>query len=341
MNKSYRELLANLSNEPRKRTDSILLIDGLNTFLRSFSLINHVNPSLNHVGGLTGFLKSIGYAIRINNPTYVIVIFDGIGSSNNKKNLFPDYKANRTTRRVINSAIFGENIDDEKEAIATQMERLMHYLHCLPISIICIDGLEADDVIGYLATDFETNDAINKVTIMSADKDFLQLISDKVQVYSPSKKKIYQPKDVLEEYNISSKNYILQKILLGDQSDNIPGVPGLGPKKFEKFFPELSEDKEYNLTHLLVKSQEKLNEHKLYSTLLAFKHQLIINNQLMNLKQLVISDENKSLIKQMARHKNELNGYVFISMYISDKLEESIPNVTGWLNEIFNPLNSL
>jgi DNA polymerase-1 len=341
MNKNYKDLLSNLSNEKRQQTDSILLIDGLNTFLRSFSFINHVNPSLHHVGGLTGFLKSIGYAIRIINPTYVIVVFDGVGSSNNKKNLFPDYKANRNSRRVINHTIFGDNVEEEKEAIANQLERLMQYLQCLPISIVCLDGTEADDVIGYLVTRFETQDTVKKVTIMSADQDFIQLVSSKTQVYSPGKKKIYKPKDVLEEYNTNSKNYILRKILLGDSSDNIPGVPGLGPKKLTKLFPELSENNEYNLTHIFVKAQENLKENKLYSTLLSFKHQLIINDQLMNLKNITVTEENKVIIREMATKKNELNGYVFLSMYMSDKLGDSIINPPGWLNEIFSPLNSI
>jgi DNA polymerase-1 len=341
MNKKYNDLLANLTNTPRSRTDSILMIDGLNTFLRSFSMINHINPALNHVGGLTGFLKSIGYAIRQINPTYVIVVFDGIGSSNNRRNLFPGYKANRTLGRVINKEMFGDNSEDEREAIANQMQRLMHYLQCLPISIICIDGLEADDVIGYLVKRFEKHEAPKKLTIMSADKDFLQLISAKTQVYSPSKKKIYQPADVLEEYGISSRNYIIQKILLGDSSDNVPGVPGLGPKKFAKMFPELVEETQYDLQYILDKSEKSLNEHKLFPTLLSFRNQLEINNQLMNLKEVPVSKENEDIIIEMASHKNDLNGYVFMGMYMADGLGESIPNVPGWLNDVFGPLHSL
>jgi DNA polymerase-1 len=214
-------------------------------------------------------------------------------------------------------------------------------LQCLPISIISLDATEADDVIGYLVTRFETQDTVKKVTIMSADQDFIQLVSSKTQVYSPGKKKIYKPKDVLEEYNTNSKNYILRKILLGDSSDNIPGVPGLGPKKLTKLFPELSENNEYNLTHIFVKAQENLKENKLYSTLLSFKHQLIINDQLMNLKNITVTEENKVIIREMATKKNELNGYVFLSMYMSDKLGDSIINPPGWLNEIFSPLNSI
>jgi hypothetical protein len=119
MNKSYKDILSNLKNEKRNRVDSILMIDGLNTFLRSFSLINHINPALNHVGGLTGFLKSMGYAIRMINPTYVIVVFDGIGSSNNKREFIPlTIRQTENSRRVINHTMFGDNAEEEKEAIS-------------------------------------------------------------------------------------------------------------------------------------------------------------------------------------------------------------------------------
>ena len=78
-------------DEPLHLNSKVLLIDSMNTFLRSFAMINHMNPNGAHIGGLTGFLKSIGFAIRHIKPTRVILVFDGIGSTTNKKNLFPVY----------------------------------------------------------------------------------------------------------------------------------------------------------------------------------------------------------------------------------------------------------
>jgi DNA polymerase-1 len=149
LNKKFRELLDDLENKPRSSTDSILLIDGLNTFLRSFTVINHINSNGHHIGGLTGALKSIGYAIRLINPTYVVVVFDGVASTSNKRNLFPEYKANRHKNRSTNYTIFGSK-EEEDESVRNQIERLIQYLKCLPVSLISVDGLEADDIIGYL-----------------------------------------------------------------------------------------------------------------------------------------------------------------------------------------------
>jgi DNA polymerase-1 len=340
LNKKLQELLDGLDNKPRSSTDSILLIDGLNTFLRSFTVINHINPDGHHIGGLTGALKSIGYAIRLINPTYVIVIFDGIASSSNKRNLFPEYKANRNKNRSTNYTIFSSK-EEEDESVRNQIERLMHYLQCLPISLISIDGLEADDVIGFLVNKFENNDNTKKVTIMSADKDFLQLVSDKTQVYSPTKKKIYQPQNVLEEYEISSTNFIIHKILLGDKSDNIPGIVGLGPKKLIKLFPELQDDIKFTLKEVIEKSFKNMDDNKLYSSVCGFAHQLDINNRLMNLKEIFISNENAQLIKEMTQKKGKLDNYTFLLMYHRDNLGESIPNVSSWINDNFLYLENI
>ena len=157
MKNKYAELLANINNDPKDKHSSVLIIDGLNTFLRSFTMINHINPSGHHIGGLTGFLKSVGYAIKILNPTRVIITFDGVGGSSGRKNLFPDYKANRNTSRMTNYSIFNSK-DEEVESISHQMERLIAYLHCLPVTLICVDAIEADDVIAKLTQQYEQDE---------------------------------------------------------------------------------------------------------------------------------------------------------------------------------------
>jgi 5'-3' exonuclease len=133
----------------------ILLVDAMNTFLRSFAIINHINPNGNHIGGLTGFLKSMGYAIKQLNPTRVIVVFEGEGSTNNKKNLYPDYKGNRKIKRITNFSGF-DSQEDESESIESQLLRLVEYMQCLPIDMAVIDRAEADDTIGYLARELPT-----------------------------------------------------------------------------------------------------------------------------------------------------------------------------------------
>jgi len=334
----YADLLSQVNNDQRHIQDSILIIDGLNTFLRSFTMINHINPEGHHIGGLTGFLKSVGYGIKTIDPTKVIIVFDGAGGSNSKRNLYPEYKANRNKNRMTNYSIFSSK-DEELESISNQMARLIQYLQLLPVSMICIDGIEADDVIGYLVGKFENYSATKEVTIMSADQDFLQLVSDKTKVYSPIKKKIYKPADVLDEYKVSSINFVNYKVLMGDKSDNLPGVDGLGPKKLLKMFPELSSELDVTLDSILEKANELSNEHVLYSRIVERKHQLGINNKLMNLKTMPISDANISQIQSSFNTSYQLDKHTFMQLYMNDKLGESIPNTPNWLNQVFGPLN--
>lgn len=339
MKSKYEHLLSNVQPDFRKELSSILIIDGLNTFLRSFTMINHLNPDGHHIGGLTGFLKSIGYAIRMSDPTKVVVIFDGIGGSNARRNLYPEYKANRNSSRITNHNIFSSK-DEESESINNQISRLVQYLQCLPVTVISIDGLEADDIIGYLANKFQAHNETQKVTIMSADKDFLQLVSDKVHCYSPTKKKIYTPKDVLEEFGVSSSNFLNYKILMGDTSDNIPGITGLGPKKLIKLFPELISDTKIELDEIISSSADKVDENKLYLSVVERRHQLLINQQLMSLNGSFLSPENKQLVKDAFNNSYELNIPIFLQLYHNDKLGESIPNTSSWLTQLFGYPNS-
>jgi DNA polymerase-1 len=339
MKNKYAELLAEVNDIQRGVSDSVLIIDGMNTFLRSFTMINYINPEGHHIGGLIGFLKSVGYAIKITDPTKVVIVFDGVGGSNSKRNLYPEYKANRNINRMTNYAIFTSK-DDEREAINNQMARLIQYIQCLPVSVVCIDGIEADDAIGYLVGKLEKHDTTREVIIMSADGDFLQLVSDKTKVYSPIKKKIYKPLDILAEYNVSSYNYINYKILMGDKSDNLPGVDGLGPKKLLKLYPELSSNTPLTLTEILIKASEKSTEHDLYARIVERKHQLDINSQLMNLQTIPLSPENISQIQSDFKSPYTLNSHAFMQLYIMDKLGESIPNANNWLNQVFGTLNS-
>ena len=339
MKSKYEHLLSNVQPDFRKELSSILIIDGLNTFLRSFTMINHLNPDGHHIGGLTGFLKSIGYAIRMSDPTKVVVIFDGIGGSNARRNLYPEYKANRNSSRITNHNIFSSK-DEESESINNQISRLIQYLQCLPVTVISIDGLEADDIIGYLANKFQAHDETQKVTIMSADKDFLQLVSDKVHCYSPTKKKIYTPKDVLEEFGVSSSNFLNYKILMGDTSDNIPGITGLGPKKLIKLFPELISNTKVELDEIISLSADKIDENKLYLSVVERRHQLLINHQLMSLNGSFLSPENKQLVKDAFNNSYELNIPIFLQLYHNDKLGESIPNTSSWLLQLFGYPNS-
>ena len=339
MKQLYKNILNNLHEEsnlePLHLNSRVLLVDSMNTFLRSFAMIPAINPQGNHVGGLVGFMKSLGYAIKLMRPTRVILVFDGQGNITNRRNTYADYKANREIKRITNYQVFS-TLDEESESIATQMMRLLDYLKCLPVNISIIDKIEADDTIAYLSQKLKDD-----VIIYSADQDFLQLVNKRVTVYSPIKKKFYKPKDVFDQYGLWPQNFITMKCLMGDKSDNLPGVKGLGPKKLFKFFPELSEEKQFTLQEAYQKATDKVEEHGIYGNIHLFKQQLEINYELMCLNDIQLLEADKNELDDLINSSPfNFNKTKFLGMYEKDLLGRGIPNTEFWLSEVFSYLTN-
>jgi DNA polymerase-1 len=333
MKKDFQDIFNSLKDEKLDLSTNsrVLILDGLNTFLRCFAVIRHINISGNPIGGLTGFLRSLSYMMNLVKPTRVIIVFDGQGNSTNKKYLYPEYKANRGNTRVTNWDAY-DNREEESESIKAQLIRLVEYLKLLPVDLLVIDKIEADDVIGHLAQTID-----GKVWIASSDRDYLQLVSDRVTIFSPTKKKFYDQKMVLNEYGVTSQNFLTQKILLGDSGDNVPGVKGLGAKTLIKLFPELGGEDEVSLEEILEKCEKEGK--KVHTSILAFQHQLHINKQLMNLKENNIAEESLEEINNLVLNPNRhLDSLEFVKLYNEDNLGNSINNIQAWLFNNFNHL---
>jgi DNA polymerase I len=339
MNKTHLDILNNLHEEstlePLHLNSRVLLIDSMNTFLRSFAVIPNVNAQGNHVGGLIGFMKSLGYAIKLIQPTRVVLVFDGQGNITNRRNTYAEYKGNRKIKRITNWKAF-DSLDEESASVTEQMMRLIEYLKTLPVNISIIDKIEADDTIAYLAQKLKDD-----VVIYSADQDFLQLVNDRVTVYSPIKKKFYKQKEVFDEYGLWPKNFITMKCLMGDKSDNLPGIKGLGPKKLFKLYPELTGDKKYTLKEAYQKATDNVEEHGLFGNIHLFKRQLEINYELMSLEDIELLEADQNDLDELIQTEPfNFNKARFLAMYEKDLLGRGIPNVEYWLTEVFSQLSN-
>jgi DNA polymerase-1 len=132
--------------------DHIMIFDGLNTFIRSFSATPSTNEDGEHIGGITGFLYSIGKCVRDFKPSRCIIVFDGVGGSKRRKKIYKDYKGNRANKtRLRRHDHHFANIEQEQEAMRYQFSRLVSYLDALPVTFLSMDGIEADDTIAYIA----------------------------------------------------------------------------------------------------------------------------------------------------------------------------------------------
>lgn len=329
-----------LENHDHTIKNEVLIIDGLNTFIRSWSVSTNMNEDGVHTGGISGFLKSMGYAIKMFNPSRCVVVFDGAGGSQRRRKIYPEYKNKKINKIRINRA-YADNVNEQKEEdnIKKQLYRTINYLDCLPITTMSIDNIEADDSIAYLATDYfkDTN-----VIIMSSDKDFLQLVSDRVKVWSPSKKKLYGCGEIFDEYGISCENFLNYRILDGDTgNDNIKGVKGAGLQTIKKCFPIFSENKKYTLEEIFNYSDSHKGKYKLYDTVLENKNIVERNYQLMQLNESIIQSFTQLRINEILEKPiNKLNRFEFSKLITEDRMWNNISNYQTWLGEVFNRLNS-
>ena len=336
-----KNLLKLLNNTEENDTGSsegtrTLLIDGLNLFFRNFAMMNMVNPSGIHIGGLGGFFRSLGAEIRRTQPDQVYVVFDGAGSTTNRKNILSEYKSGREDQRVTNWEVF-DSLDDEHDSKVDQIVRVIHYLKTLPVKTVILDKVEADDIIAYLC-DKLPNHPDDKVFIVSSDKDFLQLVNKNVVVYRPMEKKYYTEEVFKAKYKMSPQNFILHKTLLGDASDKIKGVKGLGEKGLLKKFPELSE-RDLTFDDIFEICEKKFKDHVVYARIIHGVDDLEKNYKVMDLSNPMMDENEKNYLDEVAKSK-ELN-YIpeqFISLYNEDQLGGMIRNLDYWLKENFERL---
>ena len=317
-----------------KKHDKVLLIDGLNLFFRNFAMMNMVNPDGVHIGGLGGFFRSLGAMIRQTQPTSVYVVFDGAGSTSNRKNLLSEYKGSRNLQRITNWDAF-DSLEEEHDSKVDQIVRVIQYLKLLPVKTTIIDKVEADDIIAVLA-----NKLVKKHNstcfIVSSDKDFVQLVTDKIILYRPMEKEYYTPKVVKEKFGVSPENFIIYKTLLGDNSDNIPGVKGLGIKGIFKKFPELQE-KNLTLENIFEISTRKFKDHVVYSRILQDEDKLRTSFRVMDLGTPMIDEREKEYLDQLITDNfPDFNPEMFIQFYNEDKLGGMIRNLDIWLKDIFS-----
>ena len=287
-----------------------------------------MNPSGSHVGGLVGFLRSLGYVTRIFDPTRVVIVWDGKGGSGNRKNIDPNYKAQRATSRITHWGLY-DTKEEETEALIGQLFRTQDYLECLPVHQMVLEKLEADDIMAYLAK--RASNAGKKVTIVSSDKDFLQLVDSNIEVYAPVKKKTFTKNNILAEIKVLPVNFNVVKALLGDNSDNLPGVKGLGIKTIVAEFPKLLTEKT-DLDYVYKVAEEKLEGKKIFAKIIHNWDRVETNFKLMDLHDTSLDKSEIDYVEEVLKTPvPDLQTGAFLHHLDQDKIEGITKNTEGWL----------
>mgnify|MGYP000046398068 CR=1 FL=1 len=317
----------------------LLIIDGANMFIRNYVMSPQLDSNGKPIGGLVGFMRSLQKEIRRTNPDRVAIAWEGPGGSQSRKDKNKNYKAGRKPPKLNREYEFAST-EEETDNKYEQMLRLTEYLENLPVFQLMLENVEADDIIAWLCHCHEYS-SWQKV-IISSDKDFLQLVSDTTIVWSPTKKKIYNTESLKEEFGIESKNILLYRTLDGDDSDEIPGIKGLGIKTLLKRIPEFTGDVKLSMDDLFRLCEEKQVEKKpikLYNDILSARPQLEMNERLMQLYDPEISGTIKmNILSQYDEHINPLNKLDFMKVCMKYKIIDTFGNMSDWLNQTFGTM---
>lgn len=207
----------------------LFLIDAYAIIFRAFFAFAK-NPRINSKGLNTsaafGFTNSLLEVLKKEKPTHIAVVFDPPGGSVTRKETFEAYKANR---------------NETPEGILTNIVPIKQIVDAFNIPIIEVNGYEADDVIGTLSKIAEKKGYTTYM--VTPDKDYGQLVTEKSMMYRPGRggepAQIWGPKEICEKFELDSVNQVIDYLgLMGDASDNIPGMPGIGPKTASKLLKE-------------------------------------------------------------------------------------------------------
>ncbi len=273
-----------------KKSDHFYLIDGSGYIFRAYYALPPLSRKSDGLptGAVSGFCSMLFKLLEASRsddsehkPTHFAVIFDS-ARKNFRNEIYKDYKANRS---------------EAPEDLVPQFEYIRKSVKAFNLPSIEILNYEADDIIATYAKKIINAGA--RVTIISSDKDLMQLVSDKVRLYDPVKFKVLGEREVVEKFGVKPDKVIDVQSLAGDSSDNIPGVPGIGIKTAAELI-----NKYKNLDNLL-KNANEIPQKKRKETLLQNKDKALLSRQLVTLKKDVPTKEDPSnfLLKEIKKEK--------------------------------------
>ncbi|NOY52530.1 MAG: DNA polymerase I [Deltaproteobacteria bacterium] len=203
------------------KSETLYLIDGSSYIYRAFYAIRNLSNSQGMpTNAVYGFTRMLMKVIAEKKPDYVAVAFDAKGPTF-RHEFYPEYKANRPTM---------------PEELQPQIPYIKRMVEGFAIPSIEREGVEADDLLGTLARIGEEKGL--EVVLVSGDKDLLQLVTPKVRVYDTMKEKVFREEEVKEKFGVEPARVIEVMALMGDSSDNVPGIPGVGPKTAVKLIQQ-------------------------------------------------------------------------------------------------------
>ena len=273
-----------------KKTDHFYLVDGSGYIFRAYYALPPLSRKSDGLptGAVSGFSNMLFKLLEDsrsddseNKPTHFAVIFDS-ARKNFRNEIYKDYKANRS---------------DPPDDLAPQFEYIRKAVEAFNVPSVEQLNYEADDLIATYAKQIINAGA--KVTVISSDKDLMQLVSKNIRLYDPMKSKVIGEKEVHEKFGVKPTQVIDVQSLAGDSSDNIPGVPGIGVKTAAELINK------YKNLETLLKKAEEIPQKKRKQTIIENKESALISKKLVTLKDDVpVKDKIENfIIKEIKKDK--------------------------------------
>ena len=253
-----------------KKTDHFYLIDGSGYIFRAYYALPPLSRKSDGLptGAVSGFCSMLFKLLEdsraddsIHKPTHFAVIFDS-AKKNFRNDIYTAYKANRS---------------ETPEDLVPQFEYIRKAVKAFSLPSVELINYEADDLIATYAK--QIVDAGAKVTVISSDKDLMQLVSKQIRLYDPMKNKVLGEKEVFEKFGVKPNQVIDVQSLAGDPSDNVPGVPGIGVKTAAELINK------YKTLDVLLQHINEITQNKRRETLLTNKDKAILSKKLVTLKE--------------------------------------------------------
>lgn len=319
-----------------------LLVDGQWNLKRNFKKRQELKTSTGYLcGGSFGFIESLKTAMNRVQPDRVVVMWDGFHSGKLRYDIYPPYKANRnkdwekTQKAIATDGLYNPQ-DLERVEMLKQKIQVQNYLDELYVRQAEVDLIEADDLIAQYILRSKSDD--EEIIVFSRDKDYLQLISDKVSVMTSDSAFFVNKEEYESKYGHIIDNELLFKCFEGDKSDKIEGVKGITRETLIKYFPNIKKEK-YLYSRLVEESLEaqKKKKLKIYDKVLESESILYRNARLMNLKKPFLNDE---AINKVDAVKHGILGSdrsveKAVSLFIRDGMISHLQN--GSLEDFFSP----
>ena len=239
--------------------DKIYIVDAVNFLFRSYYAIGPMtNPSGESTNALYGFIRSLNKIIKDFSPDYLVAVFDGPDNKKHRTNIYSEYKSHRTGM---------------PEDLFPQLEKAIEYCDIAKIPNLCVPGVEADDTMGSIAKWAEKQNAIS--FICTSDKDLCQLVSEHIFVINPHKDNLLIDRQkVIEIHGVAPEQICDLFGMVGDASDNIPGLEGFGPKTAASLLQE------FNTLENILDHPEKVKGEKKQKTLIEGKEIALMSKKL-------------------------------------------------------------